>query len=114
MIIHEVNRFGDEHDYTVVDHIPDGYEVWSIGGIEGSPNYMPLCICYSGTFNVQLDKLLAIRVPEPERKIMERCSMRTGCGNLAEVRRALKGKHVKQSNRDLLELALPLFEFYTN
>ena len=113
MTIHETNRFGDKRDYTVVDSIPDGYEVWNIGGIEGMPYYMPLCICYSGTYTVQLDKLLAIKVPETDRKVMEKCSMRTGAGNLAEAKRLMKCKHIKKETLALLELAMPLFEKYT-
>ena len=111
MYIEEINRFGVKHSYRVVEAIPDGYSVWNIGGIEGSPNYMPLCICYGDTYNVQTDKLCAILVPETERKVMEKCSMRTGAGNLHDVKKALTGKCTK--NRDLLELALPLFEKYT-
>lgn len=111
MYIEEINRFGEMLKYRVVETIPNGYSVWSIGGIEGSPNYMPLCICYSGTYKVQTDKLCAILVPEPERKVMEKCQMRTGCGNLHDVKQALTRKRTK--DRDLLELALPLFEKYT-
>ena len=113
MYIEENNRFGNKRSYRVVETIPDGYSVWNIGGIEGSPNYMPLCICYSGTYSVQLDKLLAIKVPETDRKVMEKCSMRTGAGNLAEAKRLMKYKHIKKEMLVLLELALPLFEKYT-
>lgn len=111
MYIEEINRFGNKRSYRVVETIPNGYSVWNIGGIEGYPNYMPLCICYGGTYSVQIDKLCAIMVPEPERKVMEKCKRWTGCGNLHDVKQALTGKHTKY--RDLLELALPLFEKYT-
>lgn len=113
MYIEEINRFGQKHSYRVVETIPSGYSVWNIGGIEGYPNYMPLCICYGGTYNVQIDKLCAIMVPEPERKVMEKCSMRTGAGNIAEAKRLMKRKHIKEETLALLELALPLFEKYT-
>lgn len=112
--IHEVTKWGIAHDYQIVSKIPDGFSVWNVTGIEGHPGYLPLCICYEGTYAVVLDQLLAIKVPEADQKIMHDCSIRTGAGNLAEVRRLLKRKNLKERTRALAELALPLFEKYTD
>lgn len=112
--IHEVNKWGAARDYQIVNKIPDGFTVWNVAGIEGHPEYLPLCICYEGTYEVVLDQLLAIRMPKADQKILHDCSMRTGAGNLAKVRRLLKRKNLKERTRRLAEQALPLFEKYTD
>ena len=114
LYIHAVNKWGKAYDYQIVNKIPDGFDVWNVNGIEGHPDYLPLCICYEGTYSVVIDQLLAIRMPKADQKILHDCSMITGAGNLVDVRRLLKRKNLKERTRKLAEQALPLFEKYTD
>lgn len=113
MWITEVTNWGDKRQYQVVDKIPDGYDVWNIAGINGNPEYLPLCVCYEGTYTVMIDRLLAIKIPEADQKIMYASSM-WGAGNLIKARRLLKRKNLNQRTRERIEKALPLFEKYTD
>ena len=112
MKLHEVNAY-HENDYTVVDKIPGDYLVWNVAGIEGHPDYLPLCIVYPGTYSVMTNLLLAIKMPKEEQKILRDCSGIAGAGNLEKCRDLLKRKNVKPRIRKLAEKALPLFEKYT-
>ena len=112
MTINEVTKWGDRRQYTVVDKIPDGYSVWNIAGIEDHPEYLPLCICYGGTYTVIMDRLLAIKVPADEQKIMHD-STAWGGGSLKIIQRKLN-RNLNQRTRVRFEKALPLFEKYSS
>ena len=112
-IINEVNKWGKEYSYKIVSKIPQNYNIWNIEGIEKHPEYLPLCVTFPGTYTVLTDSLLAIRMSEEDQKILHKCSIRTGASNLAKCKRLLKRKNLKQSTRDLVMAALPLFEKYT-
>lgn len=101
------------YTYKIADKIPHGYRIWNVNGIEGHPGYCPVCVLYSGTYAVQIDKLVAVPMSENDRKLMLRCSMRTGCGSLKSVQEALASKRTAPNCRELLQQALPLFEKYT-
>ena len=111
MTIHEVNQW-HEYDYQVVSRIPEGYHVWNVNGIVGHPDYLPLCVCYSGTYSIQPDKLLAIKVASEEKEIMKKSAI-WGGDNLEEVKKRLARKNLKGFKRERFEKALPVFEKYT-
>ena len=60
------SRYG-EQAYEVVDRIPEGYKVWSIGDNMGTDDYIPLCVTSKEPgkeFNIIPEKLKAIRLPK--------------------------------------------------
>jgi len=114
-IIHEVTKWDQEGlDYKITDKIPQNYQVWNISGIDGYPEYLPLCVTFPGTYTVLTGSLLAIRMPIEEQKILHDCAARTGAHNLTECRKLLNRKNIKQRTRELATAALPVYEKYTS
>lgn len=61
--------------YKIVNKIPPGYHVWYIGNRIGVKDYIPLCTPLNGNSpRVNLNKLLAIKLPVDECKILSRAA----------------------------------------
>ena len=101
--------YGRKDVFEIVDKIPEGYSIWQVPPIRGHENFLPLCVCYSGTFSVQMDKLKAIRVDnDRDRDFIKRFAMRSGCGNYAETENYLK-RRISEANREKALRALGIF-----
>lgn len=56
--IKEVNKYGAEYEYQVVDKIPDGFHIWNVG--EHAPkNILPLVVC-DKDYHINTKHMLAI------------------------------------------------------
>lgn len=101
--------YGREDVFEIVDKIPEGYRIWQIPPLRGHENYLALCVCYSGTSDVEMDKLKAIRVDNArDREFVKRFAMRSGCGNYAETENYLK-RRISEANREKALRALGIF-----
>jgi len=101
--------YGREDVFEIVDKIPEGYRIWQVPPIRGHENFLALCVCYSGTFSVQMDKLKAIRVDDDrDRAFIKKFAMRSGCGNYAETEKYLR-RRISEANREKALRALNIF-----
>lgn len=62
--IKEVDKWGHEYEYSVVEKIPNGYNIWNIG--EHAPkNILPLVVC-DKDYRVNPHNMLAIITPDSQ------------------------------------------------
>lgn len=67
----EIKMFGN-NEYRIVNKVPRNYTVWNIGKHMGNDEYIPFCRIIPHTFNVQLDALLAVKLPVDEVEILRK------------------------------------------
>lgn len=104
MTIEKTDEWGNTSVYEVVDRVPNGYEVWNIGR-HAPEGYVPFCICYPDTYEVQLDKLKAVRMTAEEAEILRKASS-WGLGSPTAIKRRYKRLNAK--NKALADKALPI------
>ena len=105
------NRHSRQDTFTIVDKIPEDYQVWNIGNlmIDG---YLPLCQLVPDTYNVILETLLAIHLPDNEIEIIRRATG-YGINSLTAARETLNNPDNNEVYIKLAKAALPIFEKIT-
>lgn len=88
----EIKVFGN-NEYRVVNKVPRNYTVWNIGQHMGNDEYIPFCRIIPHTFNVQLDTLLAVKLPAGEVEILRKVAGR-GNTDLNTMRKRIN-RHAK-------------------
>lgn len=79
MDVMEIDSIGKRHGhrYKIVNKIPPGYLIWSIGDLIGVDNYVPLCILLGNGPEIDVNRLCAIKLPDDECKILRNAGL---CG----------------------------------
>lgn len=82
------NGYGTIYDFEIVEKIPAGFEIWNIGGLG---EYIPVCQTISGSCNVDITTLKAIRLTENEVAILNSAAG-SGIKTLNAAEKALKSR----------------------
>ena len=109
--IYHDNGYGTTYKFEVVDKIPIGYHIWNIPDCLGG--YIPLCMCYKGTYTVMQDCLKAVKVEDArERRTLFNGAHR-GSDNLKGARRVLADKRIRRDAKERAQKSLPILERLT-
>lgn len=102
----------EDYSFEIVEKIPEGYEVWSIGRHMQSDELMPLCQVFAGTYNINPDTLKAIKMLPAEAAVIKKIVGRYELGSVKACRKYLKRKSGKAMKKNAAQTALEIFEKY--
>ena len=85
------NGYGTTYDFTIVDKIPNMYQLWNIPDITiGNKCYVPFCLLlYPNTDNYTINKsnLLLIEMDKQDANFIKHVSMRYGMNSLLTTKK---------------------------
>lgn len=114
--IYSTSNLSERTDiFEIVEKIPQGFFVWSIGENMGTHEYIPVCQDKhpedKTNFEINIATLKAVKVTPDEWKKLNKAAA-WGIGNLAQAEKALKSKrrgYTSDRKRAAAELTLDIF-----